>query len=174
MTLEQVDQALEIYDAVSNTLTATGVRRETARKYAYFAVELYDYVSQRPELQTALQGAKSIYKMDRGAKGWAAAARLESNATAMNAATAAERFAARGNVFAGGAISAFVDYFSVVAKGLGIQMNDCAMAITKVMLDVLTIIALADTMVGVWAAAVQLLSLNADLAEMQKACFAAG
>lgn len=174
MELEQTDVALDIYDAVSNTLTLSGLRRETAQKYAYFAVELYDYVKERPQLQTALQGTKSIYRMGRGAKGWAAAAHLEGNATAMNAFTAAEKFAAKGNVFAGGAISAFVDYFAVVAKNLGIEMNECAISITKVMLDVLTTIALADTLVGVWAAALQLLSLGSDLQEMQKACFAAG
>lgn len=170
MASEKVDIALEIYDAVSNALTVAGMNKEIAGKYSTFAVQLYQYIKDRPQLQEALQGARQVYDLNKGAKGYAAAARLGSNAEAMGALTAAEKFAARGTVSAGGAISTFVDYFAGVAQNLGIEMNGCAIAVTKVILDVLATIALADTVVGVWAAAVQALAVGADTKEMISAC----
>jgi hypothetical protein len=170
MASERVEISLQIYDAVSNALTVAGMNKETAGKYSTFAVQLYQYIKDRPQLQEALQGAKQVYDLNKGAEGWAAAARLESNARAMNALGVAEKFATRGTVSAGGAISTFVDYFAGVAQGLGIEMNGCAIAVTKVILDVLTTIALADTVVGVWAAALQALAVGADTKEMINAC----
>ena len=173
MGSDKVDVALEIYDAVSNALTLSGLSDETAKKYAYFAQELYEYVKDRPQLQTALQGAKSIYGLNKGAKGYAAAARLAGNATTMKALSSAEKFAAKGNVSAGGAICAFVDYFAAVAKSLNIEMNECALGVTKVMLDVLATIALTETVVGVWAAAFEVLAVGADMKDMIRACLPA-
>jgi|SRR5580658_8500462 hypothetical protein len=170
MASERVEISLQIYDAVSNALTVAGMNKETAGKYSTFAVQLYQYIKDRPQLQEALQGAKQVYDLNKGAEGWATAARLESNARAMNALGVAEKFATRGTVSAGGAISTFVDYFAGVAQGLGIEMNGCAIAVTKVILDVLTTIALADTVVGVWAAALQALAVGADTKEMINAC----
>lgn len=73
---------------------------------------------------------------------------------------------------AGGAISAFVEYFSGMAKGWGIEMNECAIAVTKVILDELTVVAMADTGVGIcWAVSLQLLTVTADSAAMPQACF---
>jgi hypothetical protein len=169
---EKVDVALEIYDAVNNALIIAHIDKETAAKYSYFASELYQYIKNRPALQTALKGAKSTYSMATGAEGYAAAARLAGNARMMNSINMAEKFAAKGSVSAGGAISAFVDYFVSVAESLKIEINDCAIAVTKVILDILTTIALADTVVGLWAAALQALALGADTTETTKACCA--
>jgi len=173
MASDTVDVALQIYDGVSNALKISGLSEETAKKYAYFAMEMYKYIKDRPQLQTALQGAKSIYGLGKGAKGYAAAARLAGNATAMNALSSAEKFAAKGNASAGGAICAFVDYFAIVAKSLNIEMDECALSITKVMLDVLATIVLAETVVGVWVAALQALAVGGDSKEMILACFPA-
>jgi hypothetical protein len=170
MVTEKIEIALQIYDAVSNALTAAGMNKETAGKYSSFAVQLYQYIKDRPQLQEALQGARQVYDLNKYATGWATAARLESNAKTMNALSVAEKFAAKGPVSAGGAISVFVDYFAGVAKGLGVQMNGCAIAVTKVILDVLATIALVDTVVGVWAAAMQALAVGADTKEMINAC----
>jgi hypothetical protein len=170
MASEKVEIAVQIYDAVSNALIVAGMNKQTAGKYSTFAVQLYEYIKDRPQLQEALQGAKQVYDLNNGAKGWAAAARLESNAKAMNAMGVAEKFATRGTVSAGGAISTFVDYFAGIAQSLGIEMNGCAIAVTKVILDVLTTIALADTVVGIWAAALQALAVGADTKEMINAC----
>jgi hypothetical protein len=85
----------------------------------------------------------------------------------------AEKFATRGTISAGGAISAFVEYFAGIAKTLGIELNECAIAVTKVILDILTTIALADTVVGIWAAALQALAVGADTKGMINACFVA-
>jgi hypothetical protein len=171
--MSKVDVALEIYDAVSNALKMSGLSDETAKKYSYFAVELYNYIKDRPQLQTALQGIKSAYETAKGAQGYVDAAHLAANATTMNALGSAERFVARGNVSAGGAISAFVDYFAGLAKSMHIEMNECALAVTKVMLDVLTAVALLESVVGVWAAALQVLATGADSKDMIKACFSA-
>ena len=171
MASEKVETALKVYEGVSNALTVAGMNEETAKKYAYFAEELYRYIKDRPALQEALQGAKQVYDLNKGAKGWAAAARLESNARAMNAVGMAEKFATRGTISAGGAISAFVEYFAGIAKTLGVELNECAIAVTKVILDILTTIALADTVVGIWAAALQALAVGADTKGMINACF---
>jgi hypothetical protein len=170
MASVKIDVALEIYDGVSNALTMSGIGDETAKKYAYFAEELYKYVRDRPALQTALEGAKSTYEMGQGAKEYAVAARLASNATAMNALGSAKKLAAKGNVSAGGAICAFVDYFAAIAKSLNIELNECALSITKVMLDVLATIALAESVVGIWAAALNALAIGADTKDMIQAC----
>jgi hypothetical protein len=171
MASEKIDVALEVYDAVSNALAVAGLNQETAKKYAYFAVELYNYIKDRPQLQEALAGAKQVYDLNKNAKGWAVAARLENKAKMMNAMSAAEKFASKGAASAGRTISTFVDYFAGVAKSLGIEMNDCAIAVTKVILDILTTIALTDTIVGVWAAALQALAVGADTKEMINVCF---
>jgi len=165
-----VDVALKIYDAVKNSLTIAQVPKETAEKYAQFAVEMYEYIESRPQLQFALEGAKSTYEMGKGAQGYVNAMGYAGRATEMNLVASAERFAGSGNVSAGGAISAFVDYFAGMAKSLGIEVNECSIAVTKVMLDVLTVVAMADTVVGIWAAALQLLSLKADIVGMKIAC----
>jgi hypothetical protein len=173
MASAKIDVALEIYDGVSNALTMSGITDETAKKYAYFAEELYAYVKGSPTLQTALKGSKSIYEMAKGAKGYVVAARLAGNATAMNTLGSAEKLAAKGNVSAGGAVCAFVDYFAAIAKSLNIELNECALSITKVMLDVLATIALAESVVGIWAAALNALAIGADTQDMIQACLSA-
>lgn len=57
---------------------------------------------------------------------------------------ALEKFLARSKVSAGGAISAFVDYFAAIAKSQHLEMDDCAIAASKVMLDVLTTISVGE------------------------------
>jgi hypothetical protein len=170
MASGKIDIVLEIYDAVNNTLTISGISAETASKYSYFASELYTYIKNSPTLQTAFEGSKAIYEMNAGAKASVVAARLASNATAMNSLGAAGKLATLSKVSAGGAISAFVDYFAGVAKALKIEMNECAIAITKVMLDVLTTIALMESVLGIWAALLQALATGADTKEMIQAC----
>ena len=170
---EKIETALKVYEGVSNALTVAGMNEATANKYAYFAQQLYQYIKDRPSLQEALQGAKQVYDLNKGAKGWAAAARLESNARTMSAAGMAEKFATRGTISAGGAISTFVEYFAGICGSLGIALNECAIAVTKVILDILTTIALADTVVGVWAVALQALAVGADTKGMINACFVA-
>jgi hypothetical protein len=47
---------------VSSALTISGLDRETAKKYAYFAEELYEYNEGSPQLKTVLEDAKSTMK----------------------------------------------------------------------------------------------------------------
>ena len=166
----KIDTALKIYDAVNNALVATGIPVKTAAKYSYFASELYNYIEGNPQLQTVLKGAKATYEGASGAKQVQLLTRLESSAGTMGFAKFAERFGTARNVAAGGVVTAFVDYFATIATQLGIEMNECALAITKVMLDVLTTYALVQSVVGVWAGALQLLSTAADGREAYKAC----
>jgi hypothetical protein len=170
----KVDIALKIYDAVKNLLIVADVPKDTADKYAHLAVEMYEYIEARPQLQFALEGAKSTYEMGKGAQEYVTAAALVVRAENVRSIALAEKFAAKGTVSAGGAISAFVDYSAGMATNLGIEMNMCAIAVTKVMLNVLTIVAMADTVVLFWAAALQALSLGSDVNEMKKACMQGG
>jgi hypothetical protein len=166
----KIDIGLKIFDAVKNLLTVANVPKETAETYAYFAVEMYKYIESRPQLQFAITGAKATFDMAKGAQGYIDAMGYAERARELDLVSSAERFAGRGTVSAGAAISAFVDYFAGMAKSLGIEVNECAIAVTKVMLDVLTTLALAETVVGVWAAALQLLSTKADVLDMKRAC----
>lgn len=165
-----VGSALEIYDGVSNALKISGLDEKTVESYSEFAVRFYRYIKDRPELQEALKGAKQVYDLSDKSKAWAVAARLESNARAMGAVNVAEKMASRGTISAGGAISTFVEYFAGVAKSLGIEMNECALAITKVILDVLTELALIESVVGIWASALQALAIGADTTDVINAC----
>lgn len=93
---------------------------------------MYDYSEARPQLQTALQGAKSIYEGSKGTMGCVSATRLAYNANPINAIGFAEKYA--------------------------------------VMLDVLSTLVLMETVVGVWAAALQVLATGADAKDLIKAC----
>lgn len=168
----KIDIALQIYDAVNNALIVAGIPGKTAAKYSYFASELYNYIEDSPQLQTVLKGAKSTYDGVSGVKKVQLLTTLESKARTMSLVNSANHIAATRAFSAGGAISAFVDYFATFATHLGIEMNECALAITKVMLDVLTTYALVQSVVGVWAGALQLLSTAADGREAYQVCIA--
>jgi hypothetical protein len=162
---------LKIYVRVRDALLAGDLSFEMSDKYAYYAVEIYRYVNAHPELKEALNGLKATKDMKDGAvKAQAAFAQADRARNVMNMEASASRFTSLGSAGVGGALSAFVDYFASVAKSLGVEMNECCLAITKVILGALTIAALADTGVGAWAAAVQLLSTANDARSMAKVC----
>jgi hypothetical protein len=157
----------QVFNGVYLALTKGGLSDQTATKYATFAVEIYDQVTKNPQLQMAL----STYRGAKEAKGAELAFGYAARASNLGLDASAARFAAKGAEGVGGVMSEFVDYCASFAKSLGIEMNECALAITKVILDVLTTVAMADTVVGVWAAAMQVLSTVSDARSVAQACF---
>lgn len=166
----KINTALKLYDAITNALIVAGVDKEIARKYADFAAQMYDHIESRPQLQSALEGAKSSYETISETGGYIMRARLSNNAAAMGFESIAEGFAASSRVSAGGAVSGFIDYFTGIAKGSGIEMNECAIAITKIIEDVLITLALMETVVGTWVAVLHALTVGSDTKKFVQAC----
>ncbi len=169
---KDVDVSLKIYDAVKNALTL-GPEKQTeefADKYAHFAVKVYQYIKDSPELNTALSGAKTTYDALSGGAGYSSAMVQASRAAGMDMAQSASRFTSYGSFAAGGVIGAFIDSMAGVAKALHIEMNACALAVTKVVIDVLAGIALVGSEVGVIPGALLLLSTAADGKDAYMAC----
>jgi hypothetical protein len=163
------DVEVKIYAGVYTGLTKAGIGDAMANQYANFAVDVYLYIKNDPKLQAAL----AVREMRNSANEASAALAFAGRATGMGMEASATRFAAKGSVGAGGALGAFVDYCAALAKMTGIEMNECAVAVTKVMLDVLTVVAMTETVVGVWAAAMQAISTAHDAKDMYDACFIA-
>jgi hypothetical protein len=169
---KKIDTSLKIYDGISNLLKVS-IPPELAKKYASFATEMYVYIHNRPVLQGALEGIKSGYEVGKGGADYVLVKRLATNAASGGFGSAA-KLASKSRVAASGPIAAFVDVFSALAKVFNIKINECAIAVTKVMLDILATIALAETVVGIWAAALQCLATGADTKDMVEACLGAG
>lgn len=161
---------VKIYAGVHTGLIKVRISEITANKYASFAVAVYIYIKDDPKLQAAL----AIREMRNSANEASAAFVFAGRATGMGLEASAARFASKGTVGVGGVLGAFVDYCAGLAKLSGIELNECALAVTKVMLDVLTVVAMTETVVGVWAAAMQAISTAHDAKGMYDACFSAG
>jgi hypothetical protein len=183
------DPSTGIFDAAINALRRAGLDDVTGKKYAFFAVEIYAKVSDDSKLQSALltyqmrthynavdddpklKVAIGAVDLVTGTAKARAALSYADRARALSLDESASRFAAKGAEGAGGAIAAFVDCFSGLAKSLGIGMNECALAITKVALDALTMYAMAETVVGIWPAALMVLSTCKDAEDVAHQCF---
>lgn len=165
-----VSTEVKLYNGVYNALIVGGMNPAGARTYAHFAMDVYAYIEDDPQLQGALAGLKSVYKGRKEANEAVVAFRYVLGARDLNLSAGAARFAAKGTVAMAGVIPEFVNYCAALAKINGIEMNECAISVTTVMLDVLTVVAMADTVVGVWAAAMQALSTVNDSREMVNMC----
>jgi hypothetical protein len=161
---------VKIYAGVYTGLIKTGIGSATANKYASFAVAVYKYVKDDPKLQAAL----AVREMRNSANEASAAFTFAGRASGLGLDASAARFASKGATGVGGALGAFVDYCAGLAKLCGVVLNECALAVTKVMLDVLTVVAMTETVVGVWIAAMQTICTVKDAKGMYDACFSAG
>ncbi len=163
---------LKIYATVRKELLRAGLTDPRVKTYSLFAVEIYRYTKAHPELKQAFDGIRSTKDFgDKAKEAQAAFAQADRAANVMSSEVAAARFASKGTASAGGALTAFVDYFASLAKILGIEMNECALSITKVILDALTIVAMLDTGLGALFMASQLLSTASDARSMANACY---
>ncbi len=164
-----VGPEVKIYLSVHDALIGVRLDEDTANRYSWFAVQIYTEVAGNTALQGALSvAASSAKEAYPGLKQWYRSTTMAASDTVqLGYLKAAGRGAARG---AGGEIAGFFDIVTGIAKANHIVMNDCALAITKVMLDVLAGIELAGTVVAAWAAAFYVLSLVQDSREMVNAC----
>ena len=157
----------KIFDGVYTALLKAGTKDDTAKKYAIFAVEVYKYVSENPEIERAI----TLFKIRKGGMETAELFALSERFAAAGMERAAVKYASKGVGGVGGVLSDLLDFFAEYCKANGIEINLCSLAITKVMLDVLSTVALSGTGIGVWAAVFQLFSTVKDVKGMVDACF---
>jgi len=157
----------KVFNAVFNTLKESGLSNDTALKYSVFAAQAYQWILNNPQVKMSFASFEGITSF----KTYQAATRLSDNASMMGLNSAAPGLATARNFNAGAALNAGLTYFGSLAKSLGIEVNECALAITKVIEDVLIVVGVAETGIGVFAAFMQAMATVGDVEEMKKACF---
>ena len=104
----------KLHDAIYVALLKAGLPTDTADKHASFGIELYDYIEKHPPLSIAFD----IYVAVQGVKTHQAASVQVERTVTIAAKESNLRWTMEGAEGAGGAISAFVDYFQGFAKSL--------------------------------------------------------
>jgi hypothetical protein len=167
---ELIGTELTIYVSVRDALIDARISDETANRYSLFAVQIYREVSGHPVLQAELNVLYSSGKESYPAlKQWYRSTTMAaSEGVELGYLKAAGRGALRG---AGGEIASFFDIAVSIARANKIDMNECALDITKVILDVLAAAALAGTVAAAWAAAFLALAAAKDARSAVSACF---
>jgi hypothetical protein len=170
-TLKGVDVTVQIWDLVTTLLTKLNLfSEETVKKYAHFAVELYKYVNSHPQLQFALVESEETYKMARGAQESLEDANIMAKMINLKKLPVAARYARKGIVSSGEGISAFVNYFTGLLSHLGIKVDDCAVAVTEVILGVLIGVGMIGAGPEAWPAALFVLGFAVDAKDMKDKC----
>jgi hypothetical protein len=164
-------------------LISTGGMTETsAAKSTRFVQDMHTYLRQHPETWDALKYRETIkdgWEVYKNFKNAELTGRLARNAKEMSSSVAAPlaskatgasiRFARSGGVFA---LSAFVDIFSGYAKAHDIPLNECALAVSKVSLDLAGgLLAGPEIAIASLSTGVNLISIGRDGAELGTACF---
>jgi hypothetical protein len=141
-----------------------------AAKYALLCMDVYRYINDHPEMKSALQDANNVRK---GVTTISTAVRYAKDGAAIGITSAANGFRSYGIGGGGKIISAFVNQFAAYAEKNGIELNQCALSITKVALDIGTAGAGAVTSVtgaGIVFLAIGVLGTFNDSGDMAKAC----
>src|SRR5580698_5087411 len=174
--VSRVNQAGTVSKTVFSALTRTGMEAEEAAHYALFAQDVYNFIDANPIVKKALltyKGGKAVKDIYDGTK-----LAVKANTLLDRAATIGISTDAAANVRGGGAgtvLSGIVDVMEVMAERNGLEVNPCAIAITKVSLAGAGMLAggvTAETGVGLVLAAMSFYSLGTDSYSLGKACIA--
>ena len=169
-------EAARIAIYIRSALVSAGVDSRKADAWSLFCQDLFCYIQNDPVLHTALtvflkgKSGKDVYD---GSKMIAQSTKLIGNAASMGLVSATPRLA---TLRAGGAanvLSGFVDLFEGYAKGHGIELNECSLNVSKVILDLGGAMvggATAPTGFGLILAAMSVLSMGQDSYSLGKAC----
>lgn len=162
-----------VYDRMQSCLVPV-VGKEKASQWALFAQEVYDFVQEDPDVQAAIRAykrwsdgkdvAEGLDKIGQGGK-------FASRALDLQLAESARRFKDFRLVGVGGILKIFVEHFEVIAKQRGLELNECAMQIVKVCLQIAAAGAEAVTVWGLVLASFDVLSTFRDAYGLGKACF---
>jgi hypothetical protein len=157
-------------------LQKSGLSQPVAHKYAMLARNMYVYIQNNPDVQRALSGyeignkiksGKDIYEGSIKAYG---ATRYMNNGAALGLTSAANGFS---KIRAGGvgtALTGFIDIFEGYAKNNGIELNECSLAVAKVSLDFVGVMA-GTTGIGLVVAGMSVVSVGKDSYMLGQACF---
>lgn len=121
-------------DAAVNSATlhaqmrGNGLNQEKAAKYSSYLQDMSDYIQKHPDLQTALKGTKDSYDVYKGAKAAKVAAGYTGSLNAL-----IKDYGSSGGA---SVLGVFVDRFGAMAKNQGIELNECALLVSKVALDI--------------------------------------
>jgi hypothetical protein len=118
-----MDDLLKIYSVVYTGLKELGFSEDKANRYAWFCQSIYKELKDQHD---ALAALKSI----------ANANKVLPNARAMNLVKSVgvlKDARVSGGV---GVVAPFIDRFAAIAKECGVELNECALSVTKVALDI--------------------------------------
>jgi hypothetical protein len=127
----------KVFSLIFTSLIKVNVPLLTADRYARFAQDAYNKIQSDPHLKNSLdqyKNYKSSKEIIEGAGKMNTASTLMKNAKDMNLPTTGfvkARAAGFATIFA-----ASVDIFESIAKQNGIELNECALSICKVSLDI--------------------------------------
>ena len=172
--VSSVNQAGKISTTVFSALTTAGMDPEEAAHYALFAQDVYNFIEANPNVKKALvvyKSGKAVKDVYDGTKLAVKANTLLDRAAQIGISTDAAANVRGGGV--GTVLSGIVDVMEVMAERNGLELNPCAIAITKVSLDGAGMLAggvTAETGVGLVLAAMSFYSLGTDSYSLGKAC----
>lgn len=146
-------------------LQGFGMNKATAAKYAAFCTAIYkDLILSGKDLNDIKEGAQA---MTRGAKYLQGAKDLQLT----SAVSGLRSYTVGGSAKI---LQVIVDRYSSIAKNQGIELNECALNITKVSLDIATAGTGAVTAVTGWGAVVAVVGVVSTFRDSQslaRACF---
>jgi hypothetical protein len=156
-------------------LQKAGLPPETVQKYALLARDVYDYIQANPEVKAGLRMYEAQKKLKSAGDIYEGSAMVYkttqylNNGAALGLTSAASGFSTIRAGAAGTALTGFVDIFEGIAKSYGIELNDCALSVTKVTLDFVGVMA-AGTGIGLVVAGMAVLSVGKDSYALGQAC----
>lgn len=123
---------------VKSSLVAAGVGELVAVKVAALCGEIDRFLRDNPELVEVAEALEESYGLYSGGKQAAAGARYLGNARRLGLGAGRAAHGFRSYSASGGAavLQVFVERFQAYAKSQGLELNDCAMAVSKLSLSI--------------------------------------
>ena len=147
-------------------IQASGTSKGSVAKNGAYLKQMSDYIQASPNLQEALKLANNGYVVVKGTKAARIAATYTGNMNGM-----VKDFGAAGGA---SVLGVFVDRFGGLAKSQGIELNECAMSVSKVATDIAAAGVGSVTAVTGWGVlllGISIVSTYRDSSALAKSCF---
>lgn len=128
-----------VFSLVLSELIRMNISSSTARSYAQFAEDAYNYIKGNRDLQNALSTYavyKGLNEVREGVGRIRTGTRMLKRAQALNLSRATGDFRDFRAVGFASVFSVSLETFEFIAKKNGIELNECALAISKTSLDI--------------------------------------
>jgi hypothetical protein len=155
-----MDDPLKVYTIIHSGLMSLQISEATADRYAWFCQAVYKELKDQHDVTEGLQKIANANKLIPGS--------IALNFGKATATLKTYRLSAGASV-----VAPFLDRFAGIAKQNGIQLNECALSVTKVALDIAGAGAGAVSSVGLVGIPLLFLSVAAtfnDSYGLAKAC----